>query len=104
MSVTNAVTYYVLSGVYQIYFVMGAFISIGDPSFALVGNVGVRIWGEFLGGLLSASASGNLQLIAGLPSPGFHGTFSVEACALWVACVSASVSCGYNNSDSFYIY
>lgn len=104
MSVTQAVTYYVLSGGYQVYVGMGAFISFGDPSFALVGNVGVRIWGEFLGGLLSASASGNLQLILGLPSPGFQGTFSVEACALWVACVSASVSCGYNNTDTFYLY
>jgi hypothetical protein len=101
-SVKMAVNFYIISGGYQVYIGMGAFIDVG--AFALVGNVGVKIWGSILGGLVSASAWGNLQLIAGLPSPGFEGAIGLEACVLWVVCGSVDVHCGYNNTDSFYIY
>ncbi|OFY57121.1 MAG: hypothetical protein A2V50_04850 [Bacteroidetes bacterium RBG_19FT_COMBO_42_10] len=93
---------YIISGGYQVYTGLGAFVDLG--SFALVGNVGVKIWGSILGGLVSASAWGNLQLVAGLPNPGFEGAIGLEACVLWVACGSVDVHCGYNNTDSFYIY
>ena len=93
---------YIISGGYQVYTGMGAFVDLG--SFALVGNVGVKIWGSILGGLASASAWGNLQLVAGLPNPGFEGAIGLEACVLWVVCGSVDVHCGYNNTDSFYIY
>ena len=93
---------YIISGGYQVYTGVGAFIDAG--AFALVGNVGVKIWGSILGGLVSASAWGNLQLVAGLPSPGFEGAIGLEACVLWVVCGSIDVHCGYNNTDSFYIY
>jgi len=93
---------YIISGGYQTYTGLGAFVDVG--SFALIGNVGVKIWGSILGGLVSASAWGNLQLAAGLPDPGFEGAIGLEACVLWVVCGSVDVHCGYNNTDSFYIY
>ncbi len=93
---------FIISGGFQTYTGLGAFVDAG--SFALVGNVGVKIWGSILGGLASASAWGNLQLAAGLPNPGFEGSIGLEACVLWVVCGSVDVHCGYNKTDSFYIY
>jgi hypothetical protein len=95
---------YIISGGYQVYTGLGAFVDLDPPEFVLVGNVGVKIWGSILGGLASASAWGNLQLAVGLPNPGFEGAIGLEACVLWVVCGSVEVHCGYNNTDSFYIY
>jgi len=95
---------YVISGGYQVYTGLGAFVDLAPPEFVLVGNVGVKIWGSILGGLASASAWGNLQLAVGLPNPGFEGAIGLEACVLWVVCGSVDVHCGYNKTDSFYIY
>ncbi|HYM20490.1 MAG TPA: hypothetical protein VEW28_05735, partial [Candidatus Kapabacteria bacterium] len=60
-------------------------------------------WGEILGGLVSASAWGDLQFIAGIP-PAFEGSVGLEACVLWVFCGSVDVHCGYNKTQGFYLY
>ncbi|MDP4236386.1 MAG: hypothetical protein Q8919_08075 [Bacteroidota bacterium] len=100
LSVETSINLYIVSGGYQVYAGMGAFFSGGG--FGVVGNVGVRIWGEILGGLVSASAWGNLQLLVGIP-PAFQGSIGLEACVLWVFCGSVTVNCGYNHVDGFYL-
>lgn len=109
-----SVNLYIVSGGYEVYVGFGAFLDVGsnDPVATaetlvtglpdVVGNLGVRIWGEILGGLISASASVNLQILIGLP-PGFEGSVELEACALWVFCGSVDVHCGLNETDGFYL-
>lgn len=105
MSFSQSVSFYFLaSGGYQIYIGLGAFFGPSImPPFIPVGNVGVRIWGEILGGLVSAAAWGNLQMVGSLP-PGFEGSVGLEACVVWVVCGSVSIHCGYNNTNGFYMY
>lgn len=100
LSVETSINLYIVSGGYQVYAGMGAFFSGGG--FGVLGNVGVRIWGEILGGLVSASAWGDLQLLIGVP-PAFEGSIGLEACVLWVFCGSVTVHCGYNQSQGFYL-
>ena len=100
LSVQTSINLYIVSGGYQVYAGMGAFLSSGG--FGVVGNVGVQIWGEILGGLISASAWGDLQLLAGLP-PAFQGSLGLEACAAWIFCGSVTVHGGYNHIDGFYL-
>jgi hypothetical protein len=100
ISQETSINLYIVSGGYQVYAGVGAFV--GPSGFGVVGNVGVRIWGEILGGLISASAWGDLQLLAGIP-PAFEGTIGLEACALWIFCGSVDVHCGYNHIDGFYL-
>jgi hypothetical protein len=105
MSVSTSVSFYFLaSGGFQIYVGLGAFFGPGIiPPFIPVGNVGVRIWGSILGGLVSAAAWGNLQMVGAIP-PGFEGSVGLEACVVWVVCGSVSVHCGYNPTNGFYMY
>jgi hypothetical protein len=106
LSISESVNLYVVSGGYEVYVGIGAFVGTGGPvgfGFGVIGNVGVRIWGEILGGLVSASAWGDLQFIVGIP-PAFEGSIGLEACVLWVFCGSVDVHCGYNASDGFYLY
>lgn len=110
-----SVNLYIVSGGYEVYVGLGAFLDVGTNSPLegaatlvtglpdVVGNLGVRIWGEILGGLVSASAYANLQVLIGLP-PGFEGSVGLEACVLWVICGSVDVHCGLNKTDGFYIY
>jgi hypothetical protein len=102
-SVTKQVNLFIVSGGYQVYIGVGSFLD-ATPAFYVVGNVGVRIWGEILGGLIGASAYGQLAMVLGLPHPGFQGTIGLEACALWVFCGSVDVHCGFNHNDGFYLY
>ncbi|KXK56589.1 MAG: hypothetical protein UZ07_CHB004001363 [Chlorobi bacterium OLB7] len=114
LNVEASVSFYFLaSGGFQLYVGVGAFVSdspfIGGtpvPGLAFpyfVGNVGVRIWGEILGGLVSAAAWGNLQFTGALP-PAFEGTIGLEGCVLWVLCGSVDITCGYNRTDGFYMH
>jgi hypothetical protein len=102
-SVTQQVNLFIVSGGYQVYVGLGSFLD-ATPAFYIVGNVGVRIWGEILGGLIGASAYGQLAMVIGLPYPGFQGSIGLEACALWVFCGSVDVHCGFNHNDGFYLY
>ncbi len=106
IDVSSSINLYIVSGGFETYVGIGAFQGSNPPigyGFGLIGNVGVRIWGEILGGLVSASAYGDLQFIAGIP-PAFEGSIGLEACVLWVFCGSVDVHCGYNHSDGFYMY
>lgn len=106
ISVSSSVNLYVVSGGFEVYVGVGAFLGTSPPvgsGFGVIGNVGVRIWGEILGGLVSASAWGNLQFIIGIP-PAFEGSIGLEACVLWVFCGSVDIHCGYNHDDGFYLY
>jgi hypothetical protein len=106
ISISQSVNLYIVSGGYEVYVGVGAFLGTSPPvgsGFGVMGNVGVRIWGEILGGLVSASAWGDLQFIAGIP-PAFEGSIGLEACVLWVFCGSVDVHCGYNHTQGFYLY
>ncbi len=104
----------IISGGYEITVGLGAFVleplaaaSLGafSPGVGLpyvVGNLGGRVHGEILGGLVSAGAYFNLQIIGPIPF-GFQGTVGLEACVLWVACGSVDVTIGLNTSEGFYI-
>ncbi len=114
LNVEASVSFYFLaSGGFQLYVGIGAFVHdspfIGGTSVPglafpyFVGNVGVRIWGEILGGLVSAAAWGNLQFTGAIP-PAFEGTIGLEGCVLWVLCGSVDITCGYNRTDGFYMH
>jgi hypothetical protein len=57
----------------------------------VVGACGIYVYGEILGGLVSASAWANLSLRGPAPTL-FEGTFGLEGCVLWVLCASVSVT------------
>jgi len=66
----------------------------------VVGTAGVYVYGEILGGLVSASAWADLDLV--IPPIYFEGTFGLEGCVLWVICASIEVTAGLNSSG-FYL-
>jgi hypothetical protein len=98
--------YYVLSGGYQAFAALGAFAGYGGDiggGFGVIGNVGLYVWGKILGGVVSADAWGNLQIIVGYP-PAFAGEIGLDVCVLFVFCGSETVHGGFNASQGFYIY
>ncbi|MCB9215054.1 MAG: hypothetical protein H6616_04165 [Ignavibacteria bacterium] len=105
LGISQGVDLFIVSGGYQMYVGVGAFApSISDvPSGGVIGNFGIYVWGKILGGLVSAAAWGNLQMIAAIP-PAFEGSLGLEACVLWVFCGSVSVHAGFNKDDGFYLY
>ena len=106
LSFSASVSYYVVSGGYQVYAGVGAFAGYGQNTgagFGVIGNVGVYVWGKILGGLVSADAWGDLQMIIGVP-PAFQGTLGLDACVLWVFCGSVTVNAGFNANQGFYLY
>jgi len=97
---------YVLSGGYQTYAGIGAFVGYGTPTgigFGVVGNVGVYIWGKILGGIVSADGWGDLQMVAGLP-PAFQGEIGVDYCLGWFFCGTEMIHGGYNVNQGFFLY
>ncbi|MDZ4795594.1 MAG: hypothetical protein SGI83_15045 [Bacteroidota bacterium] len=110
----QGINLFIISGSYDLYVGLGAFMFTGSdpiPAGALlpaiglpyiVGNFGGRIHGEILGGLVSAGAYFNLQLIGPYPFS-FEGTVGLEACVLWVICGSVDLTIGLNTSEGFYI-
>jgi hypothetical protein len=104
---------YVLDGGVDIFAGAGAFsapIAAGGPLAPFAGNpllpfvvgaCGIQVYGEILGGAVSASAWANLSLRGPLPTY-FEGTFGLEGCAVWVLCASVSVTAGINSSG-FYL-
>lgn len=105
LGMKQGVDLFIVSGGYQVYVGIGAFApSFGEPiTGGIIGNFGIYIWGKILGGLVSASAWGNLQLIAAIP-PAFEGSVGLEACVLWLLCGSVDVHVGFNREDGFYMY
>ena len=112
----RSVNYWIVSGGIEVFAALGGFVDVGaatafnsgaGPAVPValpfvVGNFGVRIWGEIAGGLVSASAWGNFQVIAPYPFQ-FQGTLGLEGCVLWVACASVEVTAGVNSADGFYV-
>jgi len=106
LSFSNSVSYYVVSGGYQAYAGVGAFAGYGAPTgagFGVIGNVGLYVWGKIAGGVVSADAWGDLQMIVGVP-PAFSGQLGLDACVLWVFCGSVTVNAGFNASQGFFLY
>ncbi len=102
LHVHQGINLYIVSGGYDLYLGSGAFLNTSTMTPYVVGNLGGRIYGEILGGLVSAAASFNLQMILGYPF-GFQGTVGLEACVLWVACGSVDLTIGMNTTEGFYI-
>lgn len=110
----GSIDLWVVSGGFEVYAGLGGFVltpteagGVGAQFSGVVlpyvvGNCGIHIWGKILGGLVSAGAWGDLQLL--LPySYGFEGTVGLEACGLWVFCGSVDLTCGLNSAQGFYI-
>lgn len=68
----------------------------------VIGNAGVHVWGEILGGLVSAGGWVNLQVIAPYPFS-FQGTLGLEGCVVWVVCGSVDVTAGLNSSEGLFV-
>lgn len=108
------VQWYIFGGGVEVYAGMGAFsespsglatlwsdfAGLGFPY--IIGSLGLHVYGEILGGLVSASAWADLDLRG--PSPIYYeGTFGLEGCVLWVICASVDVTAGLSPSRGFYI-
>ena len=92
----------VVSGDYDVYVGFGAFmLGVAGPPFVM-GNLGGRIHGDILGGLVSAGAYFNMQVLGPIPF-GFQGTVGLEACVIWVACGTVDLTIGLNSKEGFYI-
>ena len=116
VKVSNSINLWVVSGGYDAYVGLGGFwlpaISTGPlnavaPGAGLgvpyvIGNVGYEVWGEILGGLVSADGWTDLQVIAPYPFS-FQGTVGLHACAAWLVCGTADVSVGLNSVQGFYV-
>jgi len=82
VSISASFNAFILSGGFELYTGMGGFIST-EQGLTVVGQLRAYIWGEFLGGLLSAS--GWADLVMGFnPLPFFQGTLGLEGCVLFV--------------------
>lgn len=104
------VSLYVVSGGVDLYAGMGAFSLVPpgmSPAFGglvglpyVIGACGIYAHGEILGGLVSASAWGDLSLRGPLPVY-FEGRFGLEGCVAWVVCASVEVTAGINDSGLY---
>jgi hypothetical protein len=102
---------FVLSGGVDIYAGMGAFVdSFGSTTTSwhildslpyVAGVVGIYVYGDILGGLVSASAWATLALRGPVPLY-FEGKFGLEGCVLWVFCGSVEITAGLDSSG-FYL-
>ncbi len=115
--VSEGLSVWVISGGYDAYVGLGGFVlspqqvinlnakSSGLPVGGLpfvVGNVGLRVWGEILGGFVSASGSVDLNVIAPYPFS-FQGTLELEGCVVWVACKSVDLNVGLTTADGLFV-
>ncbi len=101
-----------ISGGYEGFVGLGAFIGedsadvpsecsyqAGFPLPYVAGHCGLHVWGKLLGGVVSASAWGHLQLF--FPQLFFKGTLGLKGCVAWVMCASIELSAGLG-SNGFY--
>ncbi len=91
----------IFSGGFDLYAGMGFLIGAANPVGAVMGSVGVNLYGEILWGLVSASGWANLDLI--FPPPAFEGTLGLEGCVLWFICGSVDLTIGLSSDGDFYI-
>ncbi len=99
----------IFGGGIEIYAGLGAFVNMegiqivsempGLPLPYILANFGVKLHGEILWGLVSASAWCNLQIMVGDPFY-FQGSCGLEGCVAWVVCASADVTITLNE-DGF---
>lgn len=92
---------------YRLHVGLGAFVgtdnSSGVPGLPYgLGNMGAEVWGEILGGLISARGWANLQLLLPYPA-GFQGKVGLEGCVGWLICDSVELTLGLNSEEGFYI-
>jgi hypothetical protein len=107
---SSDVSLYVVSGGVDLFAGMGGFSLVPpgmSPVFGgviglpyVIGACGIYAHGEILGGLVSASAWGDLSLRGPLPAY-FEGRFGLEGCVAWVICASVEVTAGINNSGLY---
>ena len=97
--ISFSVNWYVFGGGVEIFAGIGLFA--GTHGGGVFGRCGIHVFGEILGGLVSASAWANLALMVGIPLY-FEGSFGLEGCVLWVICASIEVTAGLG-SDGFYL-
>jgi hypothetical protein len=106
--VSSSINLYVFGGGIEAYAGLGGFVlSVGGspPGVGLpfvVGHVGVHIWGEILGGAVSAGGWADLDVIAPYPFS-YEGTLGLEGCVAWVFCGSVDVTVGLNSSDGLFV-
>ncbi|MBN1327467.1 MAG: hypothetical protein JW996_05920 [Candidatus Cloacimonetes bacterium] len=99
----------IFAGGIEIYAGLGAFVNMEGvelcstipavPLPYILANFGVKLHGEILWGLVSASAWCNLQIMVGDPFY-FQGSCGLEGCVAWVLCASADVTVTLNE-DGF---
>src|SRR5262249_43698514 len=113
---SSSTNLYVFSGGIEVYGGVGGFIltpaqvvNLGATASGLgpglpfvIGHAGIHVWGEILGGLVSADGTVDLQVIAPYPFS-FQGTLELEGCVVWVVCGSVDVTVGVNSSDGLYV-
>lgn len=112
--ISFSVQWYIFGGGVELYAGMGAFsempsglstlwsdlTGIGLPY--VIGSCGIHVYGEILGGVVSASAWADLDLRG--PAPIYYeGTFGLEGCVLWVICAEVEVTAGLSPSRGFYM-
>lgn len=97
--ISFSVNWYIFGGGVQLFAGLGLFA--GTHGGGVFGRCGIHVFGEILGGLVSASAWANLALMVGIPLY-FEGSFGLEGCVVWVVCASIEVTAGLG-SDGFYL-
>jgi hypothetical protein len=112
----RSINLYVFSGGIEVYAGVGGFIltpaqvvdlgatasGLGPGLPFVIGHAGLHVWGEILGGLVSADGTVDLQVIAPYPFS-FQGTLELEGCVVWVACGSVDVTVGVNSSEGLFV-
>lgn len=93
------VNWYIFGGGVELFLGIGLFAGIHGGG--VFGHCGLHIYGEILGGLVSAEAWANLALMVGTVLY-FEGTVGLKGCVLWVICASVEVTAGLG-SDGFYL-
>jgi len=107
---TRSINLYVFSGGIEAFAGLGGFVQSAPGTSSglehglpfVVGNVGLHIWGEILGGAVSADGWADLNVIAPYPFS-FQGTLGLEGCAAWVFCGSVDVTAGLNSSEGLFV-
>jgi hypothetical protein len=113
---SDSINLYVFSGGIEVYAGLGGFVltaaqvaDLGAQASGpvpvlpfVIGNVGLHIHGEILGGLVSAGGWADLNVIAPYPFS-FQGTMGLEGCVAWVVCGSVDVSVGLNSAEGLFV-
>jgi hypothetical protein len=113
---SSSIDAFVFSGGIEAYAGLGGFVltpaqvaNLGAQASGLgpglpfvVGHAGIHVWGDILGGLVSAGGWVDLNVIAPYPFS-FQGTLGLEGCVVWVVCGSVDVSVGLNSQDGLYL-